>query len=75
MSPDEVRALSDTEIERLIRRGKEELFNLRFQKASGQLENVMRMNRVRREIARYKTILREKQLAAELLQKESGNAE
>lgn len=40
----------------------EELFNLRFQQATGQLENVMRVPQVRRDIARLKTVLREKGL-------------
>jgi large subunit ribosomal protein L29 len=40
----------------------EELFNLRFQQATGQLENVMRVPQVKRDIARMKTILREKGL-------------
>ncbi len=41
---------------------KKEQFNLRFQKASGQLENVARVRQVRRDIARVKTITRQKQL-------------
>ncbi len=40
----------------------EELFNLRFQQATGQLENVMRVPQVKRDFARVKTILREKAL-------------
>ena len=40
----------------------EELFNLRFQHATGQLENVMRIPQVRRDIARVKTVLKEKAL-------------
>jgi large subunit ribosomal protein L29 len=40
----------------------EELFNLRFQHATGQLDNVMRIPQVKRDIARLKTILREKTL-------------
>jgi large subunit ribosomal protein L29 len=40
----------------------EELFNLRFQQATGQLENVMRVPQVKRDIARLKTVLREKGL-------------
>jgi len=40
----------------------EELFNLRFQQATGQLENVMRIPQVKRDIARLKTILKEKTL-------------
>ncbi len=43
---------------------KKEAFNLRFQRASGQLENTARVRQVRRDIARIKTILREKQQAA-----------
>jgi large subunit ribosomal protein L29 len=41
---------------------KEELFNLRFQMATGQLENPMRLREVRKDIARTKTVLREKAL-------------
>lgn len=43
---------------------KKEQFNLRFQVATGQLENTARMRQVRREIARVKTVLREKQAAS-----------
>ena len=43
---------------------KKEAFNLRFQRASGQLENTARVRQVRRDIARIKTILREKQQTA-----------
>jgi len=43
---------------------KKEQFNLRFQAASGQLENTARVRRVRRDVARVRTILREKQAAA-----------
>ena len=42
---------------------KKELFNLRFQHVTGQLENPVKMREVKREIARVKTILREKELA------------
>jgi large subunit ribosomal protein L29 len=47
----------------LVEKGRElneELFNLRFQQATGQLENLMRVPQVKRDIARVKTILREK---------------
>lgn len=74
MTPDEIRALSRSEILKQIDFAKEELFNLRFQKASGQLENVARINIVRRQVARFRTILREKELATELLQQENANA-
>jgi large subunit ribosomal protein L29 len=47
-----------------------ELFNLRFQKVSGRLTNTARPRQVRREIARIKTILRERELDAELAAEE-----
>ena len=62
MKAKDLRLLSDGE---LIEKGKqlhEELFNLRFQHATGQLENVIRVPQVRRDIARVKTILKEKAL-------------
>ena len=60
MKAKDLRLLSDGE---LIEKGKqlhEELFNLRFQQATGQLENTMRVPQVKRNIARVKTILKEK---------------
>ena len=60
MKAKELRQLSEGEL--LIKEKElgEELFNLRFQHATGQLENVMRIPQVKRDIARLKTILREK---------------
>lgn len=58
----EIRDLSNEELERRLANLKEELFNLRFQLATGQLENPMRVREVRRTIARVKTILREREL-------------
>ena len=43
---------------------KEELFNLRFQRATGQLENTARITRTKRDIARLRTVLREREIAA-----------
>ena len=43
---------------------KEELFNLRFQNATGQLDNIARLPQVRREVARIETLLREREIAA-----------
>ena len=63
MKAKDLRLLSDGE---LIEKGKqlhEELFNLRFQQATGQLENTMRVPQVKRNIARVKTILKEKALS------------
>ena len=60
MKGKELRLLSEGELIEKEKTLKEELFNLRFQHATGQLENVMRVPQVKREIARLKTILREK---------------
>lgn len=68
----ELRGLSDGEILDQLEEAKEELFNLRFQLAIGQLENTSRMKVLRRDIARRKSILRERQLAAQILQEESN---
>ncbi|RDV83371.1 50S ribosomal protein L29 [Ammonifex thiophilus] len=58
----EIRDLSNEEIEEKIRASKEELFRLRFQLATGQLDNPMRIREVKRRIARLKTVLREREL-------------
>jgi large subunit ribosomal protein L29 len=66
----EVRGMSEGEIFEAIEEAKRELFNLRFQSSTGQLENPQRMKIVQRDIARYKTILRERELAVQVLQQE-----
>ncbi len=58
----ELRRLEDDELESKLRELKEELFNLRFQSATGQLESHGRLRAVRREIARIYTVLREREL-------------
>ncbi|SDG47924.1 LSU ribosomal protein L29P [Limimonas halophila] len=60
MKAADVRAKSVDELRRDLMALKKEQFNLRFQKASGQLENTGRVKQVRRDIARIKTILTEK---------------
>lgn len=62
----EIRDLGDAELLERVEALKEELFNLRFQLATGQLDNPMRIKQVRREIARILTVLRERELAAEV---------
>ena len=62
MKAKDLRLLSDGELTEKERQLQEELFNLRFQHATGQLENVIRVPQVRRDIARVKTILKEKAL-------------
>ena len=59
---DELRELHDDELETRLREHKEELFNLRFQMATGQLNNNRRLRTVRQEIARVYTVLREREL-------------
>jgi large subunit ribosomal protein L29 len=58
----ELRELNDTELEHRLGEAKEELFNLRFQSATGQLESHGRLRAVRKEIARIYTVLREREL-------------
>jgi large subunit ribosomal protein L29 len=60
MKTKDFRSLSEGELIEKAREMNEELFNLRFQHATGQLENVMRIPQVKRDIARVKTILKEK---------------
>jgi large subunit ribosomal protein L29 len=60
----ELRELNDTELEHRLGEAKEELFNLRFQNATGQLDNVARIPQVRRDVARIETLLREREIAA-----------
>jgi large subunit ribosomal protein L29 len=63
MKATELRDLSDEELRGKLRELQEELFNLRFQLATGQIENVGRIRTVRRDIARLKTIQRQRELA------------
>ena len=56
----EIRELSDLELNEKLSEFKEELFNLRFQLATGQLDNHMRIKDVRRDIARVKTVMSER---------------
>jgi large subunit ribosomal protein L29 len=60
MKAQELREMSIDELRQKEKDLKEELFNLRFQRATGQLENLMRVGQVKRDIARVKTISREK---------------
>jgi large subunit ribosomal protein L29 len=62
VAPLELRELHDTELEDRLREAKQELFNLRFQTATGQLDNNRRLRVVRHDIARIYTIQREREL-------------
>jgi large subunit ribosomal protein L29 len=63
MKATELRELSDDELRGRLRELQEELFNLRFQLATGQIENVGRIRTVRRDIARLKTVQQQRVLA------------
>ncbi|WP_346844890.1 50S ribosomal protein L29 [uncultured Rothia sp.] len=62
LSIDKLVELSDEALAEELRKSKEELFNLRFQAATGQLENPGRIRSVKRDIARVYTVLREREL-------------
>jgi large subunit ribosomal protein L29 len=64
MHPKEIRNLSQAEVARQLDESYQELFNLRFQYSTGQLKNTARLGQVRQEIARLRTIMRERELAA-----------
>ncbi len=59
----ELRAMTYNELEESLAGSKEELFNLRFQLATNQLDNTARIKSVRRDIARVKTVMREQEIA------------
>ena len=62
LTASELRSSSPEELSSKLAEAKEELFNLRFQSATGQLENHGRLHAVRKEIARIYTVLREREL-------------
>jgi large subunit ribosomal protein L29 len=62
MKANEIRQMTDQELDLMLSDLKNELFNLRFQLATGQLDNPMRIKAVRKDIARVKTILKEREL-------------
>jgi large subunit ribosomal protein L29 len=69
----ELRELHDDELLTRLRESKEELFNLRFQMATGQLDNNRRLRTVRHEIARVYTILHERELGLSVAPSENEN--
>ena len=58
-----IREMSEQELNAELNKMKKELFNLRFQHVTGQLENPVKMRELKKDIARVKTIIREKELA------------
>ena len=71
MKASELRDLSDTELVEEHDELKEELFNLRFQMATGQLDNPRRLGEVRRDIARVLTVQRERELSTAQAQEDT----
>ena len=64
----ELRELTEEELVLRLKESKEELFNLRFQAATGQLENNSRLKTVRKDIARIYTLMRERELGIETVE-------
>jgi large subunit ribosomal protein L29 len=64
MTATELRELPDDELRQKLAEGKEELFNLRFQIVTGQLDDPRRIKQVKREVARVLTVMRERAIAA-----------
>ena len=62
MKMEELRKLSTEELNNKIKENKEELFNLRFQQATGNLEKSVRLRELRKQVAKMKTIIREREL-------------
>jgi large subunit ribosomal protein L29 len=60
----ELRPLGDAELVERLAEAKEEHFNLRFQHATGQLENTARLGQLKKDIARLETLLRQREIAA-----------
>jgi large subunit ribosomal protein L29 len=61
---EELRAMDIEELDTRLAEAKQELFNLRFQLATGQLDNSARIRQVKKQVARLNTVIREKELAA-----------
>jgi large subunit ribosomal protein L29 len=70
----ELRRLADDELQTQLAEFKAELFNLRFQSATGQLESHGRLRAVRRDIARIYTVLRERELGITTLEEDQDGA-
>ncbi len=65
MKAKEIRQMSDAEMEKRMKELKSELFNLRFQLATGQLDNPMRIKGVKKDIARIMTITKERAMSVQ----------
>lgn len=70
----EMRLMNASEMTQAITDAKQEMFNLRLQWESGQLEDYTRIRQLKKEIARMLTVQREQELAASIIQQEESNA-
>jgi len=75
MNAKDIRNLADAQLVDAIEDKREELFNLRFQMASGQLEDTNLLRYAKHDLARLLTVQRERELAAQLAEKDSTNGE
>jgi large subunit ribosomal protein L29 len=75
VSAGELRELTDEELTERLRESKEELFNLRFQMATGQMDNNRRLRTVRHDIARIYTVMRERELGLSVSPDEDSSDE
>ena len=69
----DLRDVDDTELLTRLAEAKQELFNLRFQNVTGQLDNPSRLGQVRKDVARINTLLREREIAAAEAAEENAN--
>lgn len=69
----EINALPTTELQSILDESHKEIFNLRFQRAQGQMKDTNAIRKVRRNIARIKTVIRQRELAAEMQAKQAAN--
>lgn len=74
MKLEKVRQMTETELNAELNKMKNELFNLRFQHVTGQLENPIKLRDVKKDIARIKTVIREKQIEVEKAEAKEANA-
>jgi large subunit ribosomal protein L29 len=71
-APAELREMEDEELLTKLAEAKQELFNLRFQHVTGQLDNYSRLGQMKKEVARINTILRDREIAAAEAEETSG---
>ena len=75
LAPEVLRTMDDERLVDELRKAKEELFNLRFQSATGQLESHGRLRAIRKEIARIYTVKRERELGIVTIAEEAEESE